>query len=294
MLFGSSRPRQDDMMSMGGFRGLPLAQGPGGVDQTDPRAMLQAQEARNASMTPEQRMLSQPREAPISMRGGWEGTFPTMQQQPEAQGRAQGQRWMDGGKFHLGDAFRVAMTVLGDAATNHRGGQGHSVENLLSTRSANMERNRIGGALRNQGYNDDQVTLATIDPASLGKNYNEQFGTRVVAPGYSVIGATPFGQRPQYRQPTDGEQYADAQGLDPTSPDYATALQDYTLRGNGPTAFGFDQQLDNTRTANDIRLEGERQSGRLGLEGLRQQNRMGLEGTRATASPRAGRRPIAI
>jgi hypothetical protein len=201
-----------------------------------------------------------------------------MQQQPAA--KALRQRWMDGGKFHLGDAFRIALSVLGDAATNQNGGQGHALGDLLSARKANIERQRIAAAMRNQGYSDDQVTLAMIDPASIGKNFNERFGTRVVAPGSAVVGDTPFGQRPQYRQPTDGEQYAAAQGFEPGSPEYATALQDYTLRGNGPTAFGFDRQLDDVRTGNDIRLEGTRQTGRLGLEGLRQQNRMGLEGAR--------------
>jgi hypothetical protein len=214
----------------------------------------------------------------IAMRGEWENTFPTMQQQPAA--KALRQRWMDGGKFHLGDAFRIALSVLGDAATNQNGGQGHALGDLLSARKANIERQRIAAAMRNQGYSDDQVTLAMIDPASIGKNFNERFGTRVVAPGSAVVGDTPFGQRPQYRQPTDGEQYAAAQGFEPGSPEYATALQDYTLRGNGPTAFGFDRQLDDVRTGNDIRLEGTRQTGRLGLEGLRQQNRMGLEGAR--------------
>jgi hypothetical protein len=252
--------------------GLPMPQGPGGVDyQANPQAMIQAQDARAASMTPEQQVLGQRRPSPIAMRGEWENSFPTMQQQPAAMAPKK-PGWMHGGKLGVGDAIGIALMVLG--------GNGAAAGQVMDRRRQNIERDRIASALRNQGYNDDQVTLATIDPESLGKNYNEQFGTRVVAPGSSVIGATPYGQRPQYRQPTDGEQYADAQGLDPSSPDYATALQAFALRGNGPTAFGFDRQLDDTRTANDIRLEGERQSGRLGLEGLRQQNRMGLEGTR--------------
>ena len=44
---------------------------------------------------------------------------------------------------------------------------------------------------------------------------------------------------------------------------YRTAAADYVLRGNGPTAYGYDVGLDDQRTANDIELEGSRQSGRV-------------------------------
>lgn len=219
---------------------------------------------------PDQGMLAsqQMQPSPIAMRGQWENTFPTMQQQPAVPVKKP--NWMHGGKLGVGNAFALALMALG----------GGNIGGVMDRRRGNMERDRLSGAMRNMGYSDDQVAVAMTDPESLAKNFNERFGTRVVAPGSAVVGDTPMGQRSQYRQPTDGEQYADAQGLDPASPGYATALQDYTLRGNGPTAFGFDQQLDWARTQNDIKLEGERQSGRLGLEGLRQQNRMGLEGTR--------------
>jgi hypothetical protein len=61
--------------------GLPMPQGPGGVDyQADPQAMIQAQDARAASMTPEQQVLGQRRPLPIAMRGEWENSFPAMEQ----------------------------------------------------------------------------------------------------------------------------------------------------------------------------------------------------------------------
>jgi hypothetical protein len=95
-----------------------------------------------------------------------------------------------------------------------------------------------------------------------------------------VVQGTPQGQQQQFRQPNEFEQYAEAQGYQPGSEPYSVATQDYVLRGNGPTAFGYDQQLDEVRTANDIELENERQAGRLGLEGARQGNRVNLEGVR--------------
>lgn len=227
--------------------------GPGGSQPT-PRTMQMAGQ-------------SQPSE--IMMRGEWENTLPTMQQQAPAPVKKP--NWMHGGKVGVGDALGLALMALGG---------GNGLGQVLSQRRQNIERDRITGAMRNMGYTDDQIAVSMLDPESLSRNFNERFGTRVVAPGASVVGGTPFGQQAQYSQPTDGEQYAAAQGLEPGSMDYRTALQDYTLRGNGPTAFGFDRQLDDVRTQNDIRLEGTRQAGRLGLEGFRQQNRIGLEGTR--------------
>lgn len=61
----------------------------------------------------------------------------------------------------------------------------------------------------------------------------------------------------------DFEQYAQTMGLQPGSDEYFTAVQDYVLRGNGPTAYGFDKQLDDYRTANDKRLDDYRTGNRL-------------------------------
>ena len=50
------------------------------------------------------------------------------------------------------------------------------------------------------------------------------------------------------------------------------------LRGNGPTAFKYDRDLETIRNAARIALEAERQSNRLGLEDARQRNRSALRG----------------
>ncbi len=77
----------------------------------------------------------------------------------------------------------------------------------------------------------------------------------------------------------DFEDYASAKGLEPGTPGYFSAVEDYVLRGNGPTALGYDQQLDDHRTGNRAGLEGTRQSNRVKLEGLRQGNRMSTRGS---------------
>lgn len=59
--------------------------------------------------------------------------------------------------------------------------------------------------------------------------------------GGAVTGTRVMGLR------TDAEQYADSLGLQRGTPQWANAAKDYVLKGNGPTAFGFDQQLQDAR-----------------------------------------------
>ena len=81
-----------------------------------------------------------------------------------------------------------------------------------------------------------------------------------------------------YDAPEDYQTYASTLGLNPGDAGYDNAVQDYVLRGSGPTA----------------------QKAKLGLEGVRQDNRLQLRGTptylqahpapprpRASAGPRA-------
>ena len=66
--------------------------------------------------------------------------------------------------------------------------------------------------------------------------------------------------------------------MKPGTREYNTALTDYVLRGNGPTAYGYDQSLEDQRAANDTTLEGVRQGNRVDLETIRQNNRVNLRG----------------
>ncbi|MEE2795621.1 MAG: hypothetical protein VX512_12385 [Pseudomonadota bacterium] len=81
-----------------------------------------------------------------------------------------------------------------------------------------------------------------------------------------------------YDAPEDFEDYAASKGLEPGTDDYFTAVEDYVLRGNGPTAFKYDRDLEAVRNAARIALEGERQRNRLAVEDTRQANRSALRG----------------
>jgi len=68
--------------------------------------------------------------------------------------------------------------------------------------------------------------------------------------------------------PQDFEDYAAAGGLTPGTPEYFRAVEDYVLRGNGPTAFQYDRDLEAVRQAQRITLEAQRQRNRAALRGM--------------------------
>jgi hypothetical protein len=98
-----------------------------------------------------------------------------------------------------------------------------------------------------------------------------------------------------YDAPEAFQTYAGVFGQDGT-PEYRTAAQDYVLRGNGPTAAQYDEQLEDARQENRVSLEGVRQGGRVSLEGIRASNRAAMRAAptyrdlhpRAAAPARAG------
>lgn len=78
-----------------------------------------------------------------------------------------------------------------------------------------------------------------------------------------------------YDGPEAFQTYAGVFGQDGT-PEYRTAAQDYVLRGNGPTAAQYDEQLEDARQENRVSLEGVRQGGRVSLEGMRASNQAAM------------------
>ncbi|MGE0776634.1 MAG: hypothetical protein AB7G25_13075 [Sphingomonadaceae bacterium] len=72
------------------------------------------------------------------------------------------------------------------------------------------------------------------------------------------IVAVPFEGDPTviHQAPTDAEQYATTLGLNPGDEGYADAVMDYTLRSNGPTAYGQRSQLEDQRYGNRVNLRG--------------------------------------
>ena len=71
-----------------------------------------------------------------------------------------------------------------------------------------------------------------------------------------------------YDAPEDWQTYASGQGYEAGSEDYFKAAQDYVLRGNGPTAFQYDRDLEMIREAKAKSLEAARQANREKLRGL--------------------------
>lgn len=65
-----------------------------------------------------------------------------------------------------------------------------------------------------------------------------------------------------YKGDADFEDYAASQGLEPGTPEYFQAVEDYVLRGNGPSAMGYDMKLDDYRTNNRLKVVGAQQKGR--------------------------------
>lgn len=68
-----------------------------------------------------------------------------------------------------------------------------------------------------------------------------------------------------YQGQSDAEDYAASLGYQPGTPEFSTAMQDYVLRANGPTAFGYDVDLEDARQGNRETLEGVRYRNRLSL-----------------------------
>jgi len=94
-----------------------------------------------------------------------------------------------------------------------------------------------------------------------------------------------------YNGPEDFDEYAQAFGLQPGTDEYEQAITDYVLRGHGPTALGYDKELDDYRTTNDKSLEALRASNRLRIRGTpnyRDKNPLPL---RPRAAPRTAAAP---
>lgn len=159
---------------------------------------------------------------------------------------------------------------------------------------ANQMRQMIGAPMRDWDERNRQAKLEAIkwqrdDDVAAAKRAEPQFFSgsedRV---RYDPTSGT---STRVYDAPQDFEDYAGVSGHEPGTPEYFQAAQDYVLRGNGPTAFKYDRDLEAVRNAARMSLENTRQQNRLGVEGVRQTNRQGLIDYRnqnpAPARPRA-------
>lgn len=97
-----------------------------------------------------------------------------------------------------------------------------------------------------------------------------------------------------YEAPQDFEDYAATLGAEPGTEEYERLIQDYVLRGSGPTATDNYNVREEWRQDNRIELEGERQGNRQSLLGQRQAGQRALKAVptfrQANPAPRSGGR----
>jgi hypothetical protein len=185
--------------------------------------------------------------------------------------------WQGGDKFRARDGIAGLLAAIGDGLSRNSGGEGFAVKGLIGQRTKGSEaleaaqkeykrKQQVAGL---PGMTARELLAFDADPKAWGGHMADAYSTHHAAanvnPGEQRLFGNPNAVGKVYQAPTAAEQYAGSLGKAPRSPDYNTAMQDYVLRANGPTAYGFDTALDNHRTANDM-----------GVEGLRQRNRMGL------------------
>jgi hypothetical protein len=185
--------------------------------------------------------------------------------------------WQGGDKFRARDAIGGLLAAIGDGLTQHGGGQGFAVKALIGQRTkgaealeaAQKEYKRKQQLAALPGMTARELLAFDADPKAWGGHMADAYSTHHAAanvnPGEQRLFGNPNAGGKVYQAPTAAEQYAGSLGKAPRTSGYNTALQDYVLKGSGPTAFGYDAALDDHRTANDV-----------GVEGLRQRNRMGL------------------
>lgn len=82
-----------------------------------------------------------------------------------------------------------------------------------------------------------------------------------------------------YEAPQDFEDYAVSLGAEPGTPEFERLVQDYVLRGSGPTATDNYNTREEWRQDNRLELEGERQGNREALLSQRQAGQRALKGT---------------
>lgn len=166
------------------------------------------------------------------------------------------------GFFAQGGTGRAIIGGLGDALSTFSGGQATYAPAMREHRrlAAEQQRQAQEWALQGARRQEDRGWAVEDRDAKLN------------APQYFMSGRDRVAFDPSTNQASvvyDGaesfEQYAKSLGHEPGTPEYEAAAQDYVLRGNGPTAYGYD-----------VGLENERYENRVGLEGVRQRNRSAL------------------
>lgn len=164
--------------------------------------------------------------------------------------------------------WQKVLAVVADGLAGADGREGNTYGSLMSREKDYADRQRkaletVMGWQHGDWQNQNEADLRAANPFSSGRDrvqYDPATGqARVI-----------------YDGPEDFENYAQEMGLEPGTDEYFKAVEDFVLKGSGPSAYERDVSLDDHRTGNDASLERMRQGHRVGLEGLRQGNRQGM------------------
>jgi hypothetical protein len=146
--------------------------------------------------------------------------------------------------FDKGGAWKPTLGILADAMSTLGGGKPTYGPAMLDQQKREQEQQRWQA--------EQDLTRQKFD-------WEKKKGMRpdIRAVGRSVV-SVPFEGDPSvlYQAPSDGEQYAASLGLSEGDDGYADAVMDFTLRSNGPTAFGQRRRLEDQRYGNRVNLKG--------------------------------------
>jgi hypothetical protein len=164
--------------------------------------------------------------------------------------------------------WQKVLAVVADGLAGMGGHEGSAVSTLMQRQQDFRDRQRkaletVLGWQHSDYKLQREADLKAASPFSSGRDrvmYDPATGTSRVI----------------YDGPEDFETYAQEMGLEPGTEDYFAAVEDYVLKGSGPSAHARDLELDDHRTGNDRSLESLRYGNRVGLEELRQRNRRGV------------------
>jgi hypothetical protein len=153
-----------------------------------------------------------------------------------------------------GGKARAALGVIGDAMQVFGGGQATYAQRQMEL--ADQQRQEAIQRQQRAWQLEDRDHKANLPDYFMSGRDRVRFNP---ATGESQV---------VFDAPEEFEAYARTMGLEPGTDDYYNAVEDYVLRGHGPTALGYDKQLDDYRTANDRRLDDHRTDNRIKVRGV--------------------------
>jgi hypothetical protein len=158
--------------------------------------------------------------------------------------------------------WHMAAGILGDALLSLNGQAPLYAQNMWRLRQQQQEQNDRLAQMR------EQTRLKLTEPEY--RSVNNRLVRFTPGTGESDV---------LYTAPQDFEDYAATLGAEPGTPEYDRLVQDYVLRGSGPTATDNYNIREDHRQDNREDLEGIRQNNRIGLQDRRQAGQRALKAT---------------